>query len=90
MLQQWQPFGAPMNHHAVNAVFFTTAKFARMLGIHPRTLYEWLRCGRLPEPKRIARGKVSARLFTEGDLKRAQQLKARNNLFRQEQGNRER
>jgi excisionase family DNA binding protein len=64
------------------AVHFTTAQAAKLIGIHTRTLYEWLLTGRLPEPRRMPRGKVPARLFTHRDIERAQELKRANDIFR--------
>jgi len=61
---------------------FTTAQAAKLIGIHTRTLYEWLLTGRLPEPRRVPRGKVPARLFTQRDIARAQELKRANDVFR--------
>ncbi len=64
------------------AAHFTTSQAAKLIGIHTRTLYDWLLTGRLPEPRRMARGKVPARLFTQRDIERGQELKRANDLFR--------
>jgi len=61
--------------------FYTTGQIAALVGIHPRTLYAWLLTGRLPEPRRVIRGKVPARLFSRLDLERARELKAKNLPF---------
>lgn len=63
------------------AVLFTTSQAARLIGVHPRTLYEWLLSGRLPEPRRVPRGKVPARLFTPRDIARGQELRRANAIF---------
>lgn len=62
-------------------VLFTTSQAAKLIGIHTRTLYEWLLTGRLPEPRRIPRGRVPARLFTQRDIDRAVELKRANAIF---------
>lgn len=61
---------------------FTSSQAAAVIGVHLRTLYEWLATGKLEEPRRILRGKVPTRLFSERDLQRARELKARNLPFR--------
>ena len=62
--------------------FYRTTELAALVGIHPRTLYTWLAQGLLPEPRRIVRGRASARLFTPNDLERARRVKRDNHLFR--------
>ena len=76
-----------MTQPSVPTAHFTTSQAAKLIGIHTRTLYEWLLTGRLPEPRRMPRGKVPARLFTQIDIARARRLKARNSLFRQNADN---
>ena len=54
---------------------FTTQEVANTIGVGKRTLLRWLYEGKLAEPKRIRFGRQSYRIWTEKDLRKAQEYK---------------
>jgi excisionase family DNA binding protein len=46
--------------------YYTTAQVARIIGITKKTLYTWLKKGKIPEPDRDYR---NYRIWTEEDIK---------------------
>jgi predicted DNA-binding transcriptional regulator AlpA len=57
-------------------MMYSTAQVARILKIGRQTLHRWIKEG-LKAPKKSKIGGVSIRFWTEGDLKRARQYKAK-------------
>jgi DNA-binding transcriptional MerR regulator len=54
---------------------YSSQGVADELGIHKRTLMQWLYDGKIPEPQRIEQPGVVYRLWTEKDLERVRQYK---------------
>ena len=46
----------------------STSETAKQIGVHKRTLLEWLYSGKVPEPKRRYLGGQDVRLWTEQDV----------------------
>jgi excisionase family DNA binding protein len=57
---------------------YSTAQVARRLGVHKVTLKRWLISGRVAEPKRIGKGGVQARIWSDRDVDRVRKYKQEN------------
>jgi hypothetical protein len=53
----------------------TTLDVARELEVSKNTIFNWLRSGKLKEPKSIAVGGISVRVWSDADLDRARRCK---------------
>lgn len=53
----------------------TTLDVAREIGVSKNTLFNWLRSGKLREPKSVQIGGMSVRVWSDGDLARAKKFK---------------
>jgi len=47
---------------------YSTAQVAGLIGVHKQTLLDWLRAGKIPEPKRQRVAGLEARIWTAKDL----------------------
>ena len=56
----------------------STLEVAKAVGIGKTTLLDWLRDGRIPEPKRVSQGGVEVRLWSDRDVERVQKFKEAN------------
>jgi len=56
----------------------STLEVAKAVGIGKTTLLDWLRDGRIPEPKRVSQGGVEVRLWSDRDVERVRKFKEAN------------
>lgn len=56
----------------------TTIEVAREIGVSKNTLFNWLRSGKLKEPKSLSVGGTTVRIWSESDLARAKAFKEQN------------
>ena len=56
---------------------FTTQRVADSIGVSKRTLLRWLYEGKIREPKRVDFGGPSYRVWSQRDLRAAQEYKAK-------------
>jgi len=54
---------------------YTTSEVAEKLLISRETLYQWLRHGKIPEPRQIRLGTKTQYLWTDGDIETAKKYK---------------
>lgn len=57
---------------------YSTARVLRMVGISRTTLLDWLRSGKISEPRRIENAGLSARIWTDRDVERVRKYKQGN------------
>lgn len=55
---------------------YTTSEAAQKLALSRETLYQWLRAGKIPEPRQITLGTKTQYLWTERDIEAARKFKA--------------
>jgi DNA-binding transcriptional MerR regulator len=56
---------------------YSTAQVAGILGVSKVTILNWLRQGLLEEPRRSSVAGMEWRMWSEADLKRAREVKAK-------------
>jgi hypothetical protein len=57
---------------------YSTAQVARKIGVHKITLIRWLLGGKVQEPRRVNHAGQSIRVWTDRDLRRANDYKRSN------------
>jgi excisionase family DNA binding protein len=53
---------------------YTTREAAKQVGVSHQTLHDWIDAGKVA-PKQIVAGKMTIRLWTEGDVAKARKIK---------------
>jgi excisionase family DNA binding protein len=56
----------------------STLEVAKLVGIGKNTLLTWLREGRIREPKRVSKGEIASRSWSERDVERVRKYKEAN------------
>ena len=54
---------------------YTTKEAAKRLGVSRETLYQWLRAGKIPEPKQIRLGTKTQYLWFDADIEAARKYR---------------
>ena len=54
---------------------YSTAEVARAINVHKQTLLDWLRVGKVPEPRRQSIGGVEVRIWSEKDVSAARKYR---------------
>jgi len=57
---------------------YSTSQVALEIGISKRTLFRWLRDGKIAEPKRVEYPGIVSRLWNEGDVEQLRKYKEQN------------